>query len=185
MRVGPIIIVRKCAGLGWRERTRDVRKRGNAEGFLASVGLTCVRVIFGYFWLSRVLAFPPPSFGCPDAGFCLALTQAIHNPLSAVYRTILEVVVQQHAVLFAWISTALEAVAGVTILLGVLTRLGALVGLIWSLAFLICLAAVPGESAWYYLSLVLLSLVFLGIGGSNQLSVDHLARWRTWWGAAW
>lgn len=161
-----------------------MRKRGFAEGFLSGVGLTCVRVTFGYFWLSRVMASSAPTFGCPDAGFCLALDQAIHSPLSAIYGTLLEIVVQPHAVVFAWVSTLFEIGAGLSLFFGILTRLGALIGLIWSLAFLIGMAGVPGESAWYYLSLVLLSIVFFAIGGSNQLSVDQLARWRTWWGEA-
>jgi uncharacterized membrane protein YphA (DoxX/SURF4 family) len=161
-----------------------VRKRGIAEGFLSGFGLTCVRVVFGYFWLSRVVASSPPTFGCPAAGFCLTLAQAIHSPSSAIFGTLLEIVVQPHVLLFAWVATLFELAAGLSIFLGILTRLGALVGLLWSLAFLIGMSGVPGESAWYYLSLVLLSIVFFAIGGSNQLSVDQLARWRTWWGAA-
>lgn len=161
-----------------------MRKRGIAEGFLSGFGLTCVRLLFGYFWLSRVLASGPPGFGCPDAGFCLTLNQAIHSPASPIFGTLLEIVVQPHALIFAWIATTFELLAGLSIFFGILTRLGALLGFTWALGFLVGMAGVPGETAWYYLSLVLLSVVFLTIGGANQLSADQLGRNRSWWGPA-
>ena len=166
------------------ERIDVVRKRGIAEGFLAGFGLTCVRVILGYFWLSRVLANPPPTFGCPDGGFCSMVDHAVRSPYVHVYGSLLARIVQPHLGIFAWLVAALQVAIGVILLLGIMTRLGALLGLILSLTLLVATAGIPGEFVWYYLSLALLSTVFIAIGGANQLSVDQLVGWRTWWGEA-
>jgi uncharacterized membrane protein YphA (DoxX/SURF4 family) len=161
-----------------------VRKRGNTEGFLAVFGLTCVRVILGYFWLSRVLTNRPPTFGCPDGGFCWMVDNAVRSPYVRVYGALLASVVQANPFIFAWLSALAQVAIGLSLLFGILTRLGGLMGLILSLAFLVAAAGIPGDFVWYYLSLALLSSVFFAIGGANQLSVDQLARWRTWWGEA-
>jgi hypothetical protein len=181
--VAPVMIVAECWP-PWHERTRDVRKRGITEGFLSGFGLTCVRIALGYFWLSRVVANPPPTFGCPGAGFCLMVDQAVQSPWSPLFGTLLAIFVQPHLVIFAWLSTLFQVAIGLSLLLGILTRFGAFIGLLWCLASFVGMAGVPGQSSWYYLSGILLSVVFFAIGGSNQLSVDLFARWRTWWGEA-
>ncbi|HLZ08711.1 MAG TPA: DoxX family membrane protein [Chloroflexota bacterium] len=167
-----------------RERIDVVRKRGIAEGFLAGFGLTCVRVILGYFWLSRVLANPPPTFGCPGGGFCLMIDQAVRSPYIQAIGGVLESVVQPNPAIFAWLVAFAQVAIGLILVLGILTRLGGLLGLILSLAFLVATAGIPGDFVWYYASMALLSTVFFAIGGANQLSVDQVVGWRTWWGEA-
>ena len=161
-----------------------MRKRGIAEGFLAGFGLTCVRVILGYFWLSRVLANPPPMFGCPDGGFCWMIEHSVRTPYIRVYGALLESIVLPHPGIFAWVAAVAQVAIGLILVLGIMTRLGALLGLIVSLVFLAGSAGIPGDFVWYYASLALLSTVYFAIGGANQLSVDQLVGWRTWWGEA-
>ena len=68
--------------------------------------------------------------------------------------------------------------------MGLFTRLGALVGVAWSINLLMGLAAVPNEQAWYYAFLIMLNLVFVGLGASGQLSIDRKAGRQTWFGYA-
>ena len=146
--------------------------------------LTGIRVALGLFWLLQLEWKPPPTFGCPDGGFCFWLDQEIQHPLLPLYADFLATFIRPNVMLFAWFTTVVEVAIGLSLLLGVLTRLGALVGALWSLNLLIGLSAVPNEQPWYYVLMVLLNLAYLAIGGSAQLSVDRSRGWRTWWGRA-
>ena len=71
-----------------------------------------------------------------------------------------------------------------TLVFGVLTRFGALVGTLWAINLLIGLANIPNEQGWYYAFLVMLNFLFIAVGASGQISVDRAKGWRTWWGRA-
>lgn len=146
--------------------------------------LTGIRVVLGIFWLLQLTWKPPPTFGCPNEGFCFWLDQEIQHPLLPLYAEFLRAVIRPNAILFGWFTTMVEVFIGITLVFGVLTRLGALVGTLWSVNLLMGLAAVPNEQPWYYVLLVMLNLLFFAIGGSGQISVDRARHWRSWWGRA-
>jgi uncharacterized membrane protein YphA (DoxX/SURF4 family) len=156
-------------------------RRSVTDGSLALLGLTAIRMVLGAFWLSQLMWKLPPGFGCPDDGFCFWLSREIEHPSSPLYGTFLTTVVAQHPYVFAWFAVILESVVGVSLLLGLYTRLGGLLGTLWSVNLFVALTGVPGETNWYYLSLVLLDLLFFAIGGSAQLSIDRVTRSRSWW----
>ena len=157
---------------------------GGNTNMLASWTLTGVRVVLGIFWLLQLTWKPPPTFGCPNEGLCFWMDQEIEHPLIPLYGEFVRAVVRPNAILFGWVTTVTEVFIGVTLLFGVFTRLGALVGTLWSLNLRIGLAKVPNEQPWYYIFIVLLDLLHLAIGGSAQLSVDRAKRWRNWFGRA-
>ena len=143
--------------------------------------LTGIRVVLGLFWLLQLTWKPPPTFGCPDGGFCLWLNNEIQHPLIPLYANFLSSVIRPNVILFGWFTTVVEVSVGLSLLLGVLTRLGALVGTLWSLNLLIGLVAVPYEQPWYYVLIVLMNLTFLAIGASGQIAVDRSRHWRVAW----
>ena len=149
-------------------------------GTLATVGLTAIRVILGLFWISQFSWKTPPTFGCPDAGFCLWLGKEIQYPLLPAYANLVHAVIQPNAIAVGWFSFLVETAIGLSLALGLLTRLGGLVGTLWSLNLMIGLVAVPGETSWYYLSLVLLNFQFFAIGDLHQLSLDRGVRLPKW-----
>ena len=161
-----------------------MRTNGLAGSNFASVVVTLVRVVLGIFWLLQITWKPPASFGCPDAGLCLWLNLEVQNPLIPLYADFVRLIVLPNVYLFGWLTTIVEVSIGLSLLLGLFTRLGALVGVLWSINLLIGLANVPHEQGWYYGFLILLNLLFVGLGASGQLSVDRLLGWRTWWGRA-
>ena len=146
--------------------------------------LTGIRVALGIFWLLQLEWKPPPTFGCPGAGFCFWLDQEIQYPLIPLYADFLSAVVRPNAILVGWVTTLVEVAIGLSFVFGVLTRLGGLVGTLWSLNLLIGLAVVPNEQPYYYMLMILLNLVFFVIGASGQFSVDRARHWRIWWGHA-
>jgi uncharacterized membrane protein YphA (DoxX/SURF4 family) len=159
---------------------------GNARRMNSFVGLTLtgIRVLLGIFWLLQQTWKPPPTFGCPNGGFCLWLDKEIQYPVLPLYAQFLRAVIRPNAILFGWFTLVVEVSIGLSLVFGVFTRLGALVGTLWSTNLLIGLVAVPGEQPWYYVLIVALNLLFVAIGGSAQKSVDRVRHWRTWWGRA-
>ena len=141
-------------------------------------GLTIVRVVLGIWWLSQFTWKPPPSFGCPNAGFCLWVDKEIQSPLIPFYAAFLRAVVKPNVYLFGWLTFFVETALGLGFIFGIFTRLAGLVGTLWSINLLIGLAAVPGETAWTYLATILLNFLYFAIGSENQISVDRIAPWR-------
>jgi len=161
-----------------------VRKYGIARGTFPILALTLVRVALAVFWLSQLGWKPPPTFGCPDGGLCLWFDRQIQYPFVPAYADLVSTLIRPNVLVFGWLVALLEAAIGGSLLLGVLTRLGGFLGMLWSLVILIAMVAVPGETVWYYFSLVLLDFLFFAIGGSTQVSVDLVVRSRTWWAEA-
>src|SRR3954454_14356117 len=128
--------------------------RGRFPGLL----LTGVRVVLGVFWLLQLTWKPPPGFGCPE-GFCKWVANEVQYPLIPAYGQLVQALVQPNIVAFGWLTTIVEVAIGVSLVLGVATRLGALVGTGWAVNLLIGLANVPGEMGWYFAFLILLNLV--------------------------
>ena len=147
---------------------------------LATLGLTAVRVVMGLFWISQFSWKPPPKFGCPDQGLCLWIGKEIANPLIPLYGEMVRTVIQPNALAVGWFSFLVETAVGVSLVLGLFTRLGGLVGTLWSLNLLVGLVAIPGETFWYYLSLILLNVQFFALGDRGQLAVDHRLRLPGW-----
>lgn len=155
-----------------------------APGTLPVLGLTLVRVALGIWWLSQFSWKPPPTFGCPDQGFCLWVQKEIDHPLIPLYADFMRAIVQPNVYLFGWLSFVVETALGIGFIFGIFTRLAGLVGTLWSINLMIGLVAVPGETAWYYLSMILLDFLYFAIGSDDQISVDRAAGWRTWWATA-
>jgi hypothetical protein len=155
-------------------------KQESQDDALATFGLTAVRVVLGLFWISQFSWKPPPTFGCPDQGFCLWLSKEIQNPLIPPYVDFLRTIVQPNAIAFGWLTFFAETAIGLSLTLGFLTRLGGLAGTLWSLNLLIGLVAVPGETFWYYLSLLLLNFQYFAIGDRHQVSLDNRLGLRSW-----
>ena len=146
--------------------------------------VTGMRVLLGIFWLLQLTWKPPPSFGCPDAGLCLWLNMEVQYPVIQLYADFVRQIVQPNVYLFGWITTVTEVLIGLSLVLGLFTRFGALVGAAWTVNLLIGLAGVPHEQGWYYGFLIMLNLIFVALGASGQLSVERAKGWKTWFGRA-
>ena len=124
---------------------------------------------------------PPPTFRCPDAGFCEWVAKEVQYPLIPLYGQLVRAVIQPNVYLFGWITTFTEVAIGLSLLLGAATRLGGMVGTLWSINLVIGLAGIPGEQGWYYAFLIMLNSVFLAIGSTGQLALDRVLGWRRVW----
>src|SRR5258708_22530839 len=158
-----------------------MRYREPRPGELAVLGLTVVRLALGLWWISQYRWKPPPTFGCPTDGFCLWLSREIEYPVIGTYVDVLRSFVLPHPFIFAWLAFAIETAIGVSLILGLYTRLGAFAGALWSAFLLLGLLQVPGVNSWYYLAFILLDVVFFSIGALRQLCIDRVLESRSGW----
>ena len=83
------------------------------------------------------------------------------HPTIGLYADFVTGVVMPNFLLFAWLTFLVELAIGLSLTLGLFTRLGALVGLLWSFNLAVGLLAVPGEWPWSYLMLMMWHGLFL------------------------
>jgi thiosulfate dehydrogenase [quinone] large subunit len=139
--------------------------------------LAGLRILLGVVWLANLTWKLPPDFGKSDAegllyDFRLGERYAVIAPLRDVTRD----VVIPHFTLFGWLVFLAELTAGVLLLLGLWTRVGALVGLLQSIAITLLVVRAPSEWVWTYVMFVAIGLVVLVTPSGSRLSLDARRR---------
>src|SRR5207244_4377713 len=156
----------------------------------------------GLLWLTQVLWKPPSDFGskgpCPTSlkaqhlsGLCdwmhreathtlnvtLISKKYLHFDLhfsTDLYAKFVQNTVLPHYSLFGWMTFVTESALAISLLLGLFTRLGGLVGALWALNLTIGLWSVPGEWYWTYLMLAALNLIFFATCAGRYFGLDAL-----------
>ena len=85
----------------------------------------------------------------------------VAHPTVGLYADFVARVVIPNFLLFAWLIFVVELTVGLSLTLGLFTRLGALLGLLWSFNLALGLLSVPGEWPWSYLMLIMWHSLFL------------------------
>jgi uncharacterized membrane protein YphA (DoxX/SURF4 family) len=145
-----------------------VHRRDRSE--LAVTGL---RVLMGVLWIDNLTWKLPPDFGRHDPrGLLYSFHQAERHAIGEPLRRFVAHVVIPHFTLFGWEVFAVEAVAGVLLLLGWHTRLGAAIGLVQAIAITLLTVRAPNEWGWGYGLFVAVSLVLVLAPGNARWSLD-------------
>jgi len=127
----------------------------------------------GVLWLSNLTWKLPPDFGRHDPrGLLYSFHQAEHHAIGEPLRRFMTHVVIPHFTFFGWEVFAVEAVAGVLLLLGWHTRVGAVVGLAQAIAITVLTVRVPDQWAWGYGLFVAVSLALVVAPGNARWSLD-------------
>jgi thiosulfate dehydrogenase [quinone] large subunit len=134
------------------------------------------RTLIGLLWLASLRWKLPPTFTAPagDKSLLDWLQLEVAHPTVGLYADFVAGVVIPNFILFAWLTFIIELATGLALLLGLFSRLGAALGLLWSFNLAIGLLAVPGEWPWSYLMLMMWHGLFL-------VSIDK----QTWGVDAW
>jgi thiosulfate dehydrogenase [quinone] large subunit len=97
--------------------------------------MAVVRIALGVMWVANVSWKTPPDFGEGDrAGLYQFTAYAVEYPVLGAWSWIVEEVVLANFTLFGWMTLVVEAALGALLLLGLGTRLGALAGILMSIA---------------------------------------------------
>jgi thiosulfate dehydrogenase [quinone] large subunit len=157
---------------------------------LMGYGLTIGRVIVGYLWYTQLLWKMPPRFGCPaDFAVSTSLTartsglcdwtglMALYSKIP-LHASLVRNIIAPHLSWIGWLIWLTEAFVAVSLVFGLFSRLGALVGFLQAVNLYIGLTAIPGEWYWAYGMLYTLHLIFLFAPPGRKLGIDALLRSR-------
>ena len=177
------------------------------EHRLQQVVIVLGRLGLGLLFLTQLGWKLPPTFGCgpnfafttADASGNLLRTQGLCDwigiesvyaardrpvlginirPLAQLNGAFIDNVVQPNIRWFGYLIFGAEALIAATMLLGLFSRLGALVAIGMSAQLLVGLAGIPNpmEWEWSYILMVLLSILMVGLAPGRILGLDALLR---------
>jgi uncharacterized membrane protein YphA (DoxX/SURF4 family) len=155
---------------------------------LGRFGMIAARLIIGYLWITQLSWKMPPAFGCPPdfavstslssrtSGLCdWTGLMAVYSKLPA-HGAFVESVVIPNIAWMGWGVWLLEAFIAASLILGLLSRLGAFAGLLQAVNLYIGLTAIPFEWYWTYGMLVTLHLIFFCVPPGRWLGIDAWLR---------
>jgi thiosulfate dehydrogenase (quinone) large subunit len=136
--------------------------------------LVALRLLMGALWLSNLSWKLPPDFGRDQPrGLMYSFHQAEHHALVEPLRRFVAHVVIPHFSIFGWQVFLVEAVAGVLLVLGWHTRVGAAIGLVQSIAITVLTVRAPDQWTWGFVLFVAVSLVLVLVPANLRLSLDR------------
>jgi uncharacterized membrane protein YphA (DoxX/SURF4 family) len=154
------------AVLAWR---RDPSQRT-----LRTIGIWGLRVLMGTMWWQQTLWKIPPNF----AGLQYWMEQEAEHASIALQGALVRDVVLPHLAVFGPLVYLVELAIAVSLLLGLLSRAGALLGVLMGLNLWLGLYSAPGEWPWTYMLLVMIQAWFVIDPPGRMLGADVLLRRR-------
>jgi len=138
--------------------------------------ISIARVLMGLLWLFSLRWKLPPDFeSSGETSLAQWLDLEVEHAAFGFYGSLIENVVIPNFTLFAWGIFLAELAAGLSLLLGVFTRAGALLGLAMAINLGIGLLEVPGEWPWSYLMLAMWHATILVSNTEQQLNISQWA----------
>jgi uncharacterized membrane protein YphA (DoxX/SURF4 family) len=154
------------AALAWR--------REPAQRTPRSLGVWGLRVLMGAMWWQQTLWKIPPDF----AGLRYWMEQEAEHAAIALQGALVRDIVLPYLALFGPLVYLVELAIGVSLLLGLLTRAGALLGLLMGLNLWLGLYSAPNEWPWTYMFLIMIQALFVIDPPGRALGADVLLRRR-------
>jgi hypothetical protein len=148
--------------------TRDRRFRRMA------FALAGIRITAGLYWLTNLLWKLPPDFGGRGNGstrYWIGIAAA-HGIDPA--RWVASDLAHPHPTIAGWIIFFAEGAAGISLVLGLYTRAGALLGTFNAVVVLMMVGTAPGAWIWGHLLLIVVNAVPLVAPANAQLSLDAM-----------
>jgi len=142
--------------------------------------LGLARILYGLLWWQQSKwKVPSDDFGRKSGGgLWYWVQQEIQYPAVPAYKDFLVNVLIPHWTFFGYMTLVTETFIGVTLILGLFTRLGALVALGMAANITVGILSVPHEWGWTYTMLIMFAAVFLLTGAGRSFGVDaFLGSW--------
>jgi len=155
----------------------DTQRAGGA-GWLSVTAplwpLALARILFGLMWWQQSKwKVPADDFGRKSGGgLWYWVQQEIQYPTVSAYKDFLVIVMIPHWTFFGYLTLVTETFIGLTLILGLFTRLGALAALGMSVNITIGILSVPHEWGWAYAMMIMFSALFLLTGAGRSIGVD-------------
>lgn len=136
--------------------------------------LALARILYGALWWQQSKwKVPSDDFGRKSGGgLWYWVQQEIQYPTVSAYRDFLVNVLVPHWTFFGYLTLFTETFIAVTLMLGLLTRLGAFVALGMAANITIGILSVPHEWGWTYTMLIMFAALFLLTGPGRSIGLD-------------
>jgi len=155
-----------------------VRATGDllASSRLSRALIALLRIGVALLWMQNAAWKTPPDF----ATLRHFTGWAIEHEVFAPYAWLVEHLVLPNFGFFGWAVLLVEAALGGFLLVGLATRLWALVGIGQTIAIMLATFNEPSEWHWSYLLMVLAHLTIFAVAAGRYVGVDGLLRpgWR-------
>jgi uncharacterized membrane protein YphA (DoxX/SURF4 family) len=181
---------------------------GSSERPAGWWALGLMRILVGILWYTQLLWKAPPHWGSATSdcttdlrvtgltGLCDWMHRQALHPINAdislhvwsasightvstsVYADFVKNTMLPHFTLFAWAIFVIETIITVSLILGLFTKLGGLIGTLWALLLLLGLWSVTGEPEvtlhryWTYLMLAALNFIMLATRAGRYIGLD-------------
>lgn len=153
-----------------RLATEDAR-RLPTDTTLARGAIAAVRVVFGLLWLTT------SSWKTPPFDTLRHFTEfAVDYPVLAPYSFIVEKVVLPNFTIFGWITTITEVSIGAFLILGLTTRLWAVIGMAQTVAIALSIINGPHEWSWAYYMMFAGHVMIWATAAGRTFGLDGLLR---------
>ena len=154
------------AALAWRADP--------AQRSIRHIGYGVLRVIIGIMWWQQSLWKIPPHY---DWGLIHWMEEMVQHSSIQLQSVLVRDLVLPNITVFGPMVYAIEVAIAVSLILGVLTRLGGALGALMAINLWLGLYNAPNEWPWTYMFLVVLQLIFVINPPGRSLGLDALA-WR-------
>lgn len=136
--------------------------------------LGLARILYGVLWWQQSKwKVPSDDFGrTSGGGLWYWVQQEIQYPTVTAYKEFLVNVMVPHWTFFGWMTLITETFIGVTLILGLFTRLGSFVALGMATNITLGILSVPHEWGWAYAMLIMLAAIFLLTDAGRSFGVD-------------
>jgi len=145
-----------------------------AQRSIRHVGVGVLRVLVGTMWWQQSLWKVPPHY---DWGLIHWMQEMVEHASTSLQSDLVRDLVLPNIAFFGPLVYAIEVAIAVSLILGVATRVGALLGALMAINLWLGLYNAPGEWPWTYMFLVILQVIYLIDPPGRSLGVDALA-WR-------
>ena len=113
----------------------------------------------------------------PDFGSLRFFTElAVSHPVVPPYSWVVENVILPNLTFFGWMTLLLEASLGAFLLLGLLTRLWALIGIGQSLIITLSVLNAPNEWEWSFYLMILAHVALFATAAGRSFGLDAVLR---------
>jgi thiosulfate dehydrogenase [quinone] large subunit len=141
--------------------------------------VAATRVIVAFVWIQNCYWKVPPDFGrdsTPPEGLYQFTRYAVDYPVFPPYSFLVEHVVLPRFTFFGWTTLLLEASLGAFLLIGLATRLWAVVGLGQSVVIALSVLDAPNEWHWSYYLMATAHLMLFAVAAGRAGGLDGTLR---------
>lgn len=136
-----------------------------------------VRILLGLMWLQNVGWKLPPDFGREaNRGLYKFVSFAVTHEVFAPYAWVVREMVLPNFILFGWMVLLAEASLGAFLLLGLNTRLWALIGVAQSVVIALSVLNAPDEWSWSYYLMIGAHIAIFATAAGRTFGLDGVLR---------